>query len=206
MVRKTDHTGRAIEAALELAAARGWQRVTLADIAQEAGLSLVELYRVCPAKACILPALARRMDEHMLAGDEAAALDEPVRDLLFDIFMRRFEAMRPYRTGLAAILRALPFDPASALVSLPGLARSMAWVLAAAGLSAQGLCGAARIKTMGVVYAATLSVWLGDEGTDMAVTMAALDRNLRRAERWAWFAGWGGRAAPAAGEPAAEGA
>ncbi len=55
MVRKTDHLGRAIEAALELAAARGWQRVALADIAQAAGLSLVELYRVCPAKACILP-------------------------------------------------------------------------------------------------------------------------------------------------------
>lgn len=204
MVRKTDHLGRAIEAALELAAARGWQRVTLADIAQAAGLSLVELYRVCPAKACILPAIARRMDEHMLAGDEAEARDEPVRDLLFEIFMRRFEAMRPHRTGLAAILRRLPFDPASALITLPGLARSMAWALTAAGVSARGLCGAARIKTLAAVYLATLCVWLGDEDADMAATMAALDRNLRRAERWTWFAGWGARS-PAAGEPAPEG-
>ncbi len=206
MVRKTDHLGRAIEAALELAAARGWQRVALADIAQAAGLSLVELYRVCPAKACILPSIARRMDEAMLAGDEAGARGEPVHDLLFDIFMRRFEAMGPHRAGLAAMLRALPLDPMSALVSLPGLARSMAWVLGAAGLSAEGLCGAARIKTMGVVYLATLGVWLGDEGADMAATMAAMDRNLRRAERWTWFAGWDARDAPAAGEPAAEGA
>lgn len=184
MVSKTDHMGRAIEAALGLAAVRGWRGLTLGEIADAAGLSLVEFYRVCPAKACILPSMFRRIDEHMLAAEAMETQGEPVHDLLIEIFMRRFEAMRQYRAGLNAVLRDLPLDPATALTALPGLARSMLWALTAAGVSTRGLCGAVRVKTLGVAYLATLCVWLRDEDADMAATMAALDRNLR----WAGFA------------------
>jgi len=183
MVRKTDHMGRVIEAALGLAAARGWRGLTLTEIAEATGLSLVELYRVCPAKACILPSMLRRIDEHMLAAEPMEVQGEPVHDLLLEILMRRFEAMRQYRSGLNAILRDLPLDPATALTTLPGLARSMSWALTAASVSTRGLFGAVRVKILGIAYLATLCVWLRDEDADMLATMAALDRNLR----WAWF-------------------
>ncbi len=204
MVRKTDHLGRAIEAALELAAARGWRRVALTDVAGAAGLTLVELYRVSPSKAALLAGYARRLDEQMLTGEEEGAAEEPPRDRLFEVLMRRFESMRPHRDGLAAILADLPTDPLAALCTLPGFARSMAWALVAAGLSPRGLCGLARIKVLGAVYLATLRVWLRDEDADMAATMAALDRNLRCAERWTWLTGWTRREYPRPEEEASE--
>ena len=38
---------------------------------------------------------------------------------------------------------------------------------------------------LAVVFAATVQVWLRDDSEDMAKTMAALDRNLKRAEQFA---------------------
>ena len=54
-------------------------------------------------------------------------------------------------------------------------------------LSAGGLRGALRIKALGLVYLATLRVWLRDDSPDMAPTMAALDRHLRRLDGLARF-------------------
>ena len=56
-------------------------------------------------------------------------------------------------------------------------------MLEAAGLSSSGLIGALRAKGLALVYGEAFRVWLGDDSKDMAKTMAALDRALRRAER-----------------------
>ncbi len=59
----------------------------------------------------------------------------------------------------------------------------MAAMLEAARLSAGGLRGLVRAKALGLAYLATMRVFLGDDSPDLAATMAALDRNLRRLDR-----------------------
>jgi len=61
----------------------------------------------------------------------------------------------------------------------------MRWMLEAADIGTTGFVGTLRVKGSGVVYAATANVWLKDDSEDMAKTMAALDKNLARAERFA---------------------
>jgi hypothetical protein len=63
--------------------------------------------------------------------------------------------------------------------------RSLAWMLEAAGIGTGGWAGACRVKGLAVLYAATFGAWLRDETEDMGKTMAALDKNLGRAERFA---------------------
>ena len=58
-------------------------------------------------------------------------------------------------------------------------------LLEAAGIGTGGWTGACRVKGLAVVYAGTFAAWLRDETEDMSKTMAALDRNLGRAERFA---------------------
>jgi hypothetical protein len=61
--------------------------------------------------------------------------------------------------------------------------RSGAAMLAAAGISADGLCGLARIQGLKAIHLAALRAWMKDDSADLAATMAALDRALRQAER-----------------------
>ncbi len=92
-----------IAATLRLAAEKPWSEIPLAEIASAAGLSLIELYRLFPYKLAILDALARRTDAAVLAMPGDA--DDPPRDRLFDVLMRRFDALLPYRAGLKRIAR-----------------------------------------------------------------------------------------------------
>lgn len=175
----------AIEAALRLAAERGWSELTLAEIAAEAGQPLSEFYRRFPTRQAILAALSRRVDLQVLQAIDGEPPEGDPRDRLFDVVMRRFDALQPHRAGLRAVARASCRDPLALLCGAAGLRRSMAAMLEAAGISATGLAGLIRAKGLAAVYLAAFRAWLRDETEDRAHTMAALDRALRRAEGWA---------------------
>jgi len=70
-----------------------------------------------------------------------AEADERPRDRLFDLLMRRFEALHPHRRALDVLGRELPTDPAAALADRARLLRSIAWMLEAAGISTDGSAG-----------------------------------------------------------------
>ena len=181
---KTDAAERIITAALTLAAESGWRRVRLADIASEAGVTLAELRGVFSSKAAIVNGFVRRTDERVLAAGPAEG--SSARDRLFDVLMRRFDVLQPDKKAVAMIVRDLLRNPLAApLAALchgSGLLASMAWMLEAAGLSSAGPAGMLRAKGLSLVYLAALRAWLGDDGADLAKTMAVLDRGLRQAE------------------------
>jgi len=174
---------RVVDAALGLAATQGWRDTTLEDIATESGVSLAELRRQVGGKTEILLALSRRADAAMLDGDKPDG--ETVRDRIFELVMRRLDALAKHKAGLKAVSRDLTRDPATLLLLGCGTARSMAWLLEAAGANPRGPLGALRVKAMGAIYLGTMRRWLGDEGEDSGKTMAILDKALRRAERFA---------------------
>jgi AcrR family transcriptional regulator len=175
---------RLIDVALQLIARQGWRRLSMAAIASEAGLPLLSLYRAFPSKAAILCAFSRRIDEAVLTAPVEAEPGERPRDRVFDLLMRRFDALQPYRGALEVLDRELPADPAAALAAGAGLLRSIAWMLEAAGIATDGLAGVVAVKLTTAAYFMTLRVWLRDETPDLAPTMAALDRRLRGIERW----------------------
>jgi len=104
------------------------------------------------------------------------------RDQLFDILMERFEILNDYRAPLVSILESFCFDPKQAVISCPHLLRSMSWMLEAAGIETPGVRGALKVAGLTGVYLKTLRVWRDDESPDMSKTMAALDKDLGRAE------------------------
>ncbi len=174
--------GRLIEAALAISGERGWQALSLVDVARRAEVSLAECYRAFPDKATLLYRLLATTDQAVLR-DGPADPEETPRDRLFEVFMRRFDALQRRRAATVAILRELPFDPLTAAGLLPRLARSLVWMAEAAGLPMTGLPGLLRVKVLGAIYLYALRAWVNDETADMAQTMAALDKALRRADR-----------------------
>ena len=178
--KKVDGATKVLETAMKMAAEGRWRDLSLSEIADAAKLPLAQVYPVYPSKQAILSAVFRRVDAAVLAAEEPTAREGPARDRLFDVLMRRFDALLPYREALATIIDAQARDPLAAACGLARLGCSMACMLEAAGLSTSGLRGALRIKALGAVYLATLRVWLRDESPDMTPTMAALDRHLGR--------------------------
>lgn len=187
---------RAVDAALAIAAERGWRAVNLAAVAEAAGVSLAQLYAVLPSTGAILDAFARRIDRATLAGVEIEAGESgTIRDRLFDVVMRSFDALEPHRRAVAALVSDLPRNPLLALCQGARLLRSLAWMAAAAGIDTSGPLGVLRVKALAVAYAVVLRTWLGDESSDKAQTMATLDRALRNLEMAAQTAAFRRRAA-----------
>ncbi len=185
MVKQADIPQHLIETALGLAAERGWREVSLAEIAEAAKVPLAKAYQAFPSKQAIFEAFSRGIDAEVLADDSLAdEWDEQTsaRDRLFDVMMRRFDALQPHRAGLGNLIYDQARDPLAALCSAQLLLRSMAAMLEAARVPSSGLAGTVRAKGLAGLYLVTLRVWLRDESADMAKTMAALDGYLRRIE------------------------
>jgi AcrR family transcriptional regulator len=171
-----DAKSRLIETALDLAAQRSWRGLGMAEIAREAKLPLGEAYEHFRAKPCLLAAFTRSIDREVLAGGEPEGAS---RDRLFELLMRRFDALKPRRPALKAILRDSLGEP-TALWGVPQMLNSMAWMLEAAGISTAGWRGRLRVLALAGAYGAVFRTFLNDEGEDLAKTMAALDRHLNR--------------------------
>jgi AcrR family transcriptional regulator len=175
---------RIIDAALACIARDGWRNLSLAAVAAEAGLPILRVYRRFASRSAILLAFLRRVDEAVLAAPPEGEEGEKPRDRVFDLLMRRFDALQPYRGALAVLGRELPTDPLVALATGARLLHAMCWMLEAADIPTGGLRGAVAVKLTAAAYLATLRTWLRDETPDLAPTMAALDRRLRGIERW----------------------
>ena len=203
MAKKAETGPLVIKTAIDLAAEHGWRDLTLARIAGDSGVPLPELYRHFPSKSAILDGFSRMVDVSMLEEGAADPADSP-RDRLFDLLMRRFDALQAHRAGVTAIIGTLRRDPAGSLAQLPQLERSMRWTLEAAGLDSDGLIGHARVRVLGLLYLSVLRVWLKDDTPDMAATMKALDGRLAQVEQLANTVQGGGRRRRADGEEATE--
>lgn len=183
MVKKADIPKHIVDTTLALAAERGWRGLKLADVAIVAELPIGTVLGAFRNKSAILSAYGRRLDEAVAGGCDLSDLDQPVRDRLFDVLMRRFDAMKTDRDALRAIARDLRRDPLAAMAAGCSVLCSMTVMLEAAGVSAGGAAGLARTKGLGVIYMSVLRVWLDDDTEDLSRTMAALDRHLDNAER-----------------------
>jgi AcrR family transcriptional regulator len=177
-------TDRIIDATMALVASGGWRRVSLFAVAEETGLTILQVYRVFPSRTAILCGFFRRIDEAALGAPVETETGERPRDRVFDLLMRRFDALQPYRASLTALRRDLPFDPLSALAAGASLLCSMRLTLEAAGISSDGVGGIVAVKLVAAAYLFASRAWARDESPDLAPTMAALDRRLRGIERF----------------------
>ena len=176
---------RAVNGALDLASRMGWDMITMADIADKAHASLAELSEVFDDKTDVLVAYGRQIDKKVLESFAAPDPSMSERDRLFDILMERFDVLNDHRDAVVSILKSFALDPKQAVISLPHLGRSMAWMLEAAGMDTSGIKGAVRVAGLTIVYLNAVRHWMSDDSADLSKTMAALDRSLNRAEQCA---------------------
>jgi AcrR family transcriptional regulator len=174
----------AVEALMRLAAEQPWNDIEVSDIAREAGLTLAELRDLFPSKGAVLGGLTRIIDRKVLEGDLAGLEEEPTRERLFDVLMRRLDAMEPYKPALRRIAYALRGEPLSMLALNGVMLNSHRYMLAAAGIDTEGPLGQLKLQGVVIAFARVTQVWLDDDDPALARTMARLDKEIRNGERF----------------------
>lgn len=175
----------ALEAFLGLVAEKGFAAVTLRGVAEAGGLKLADLYRLYPDKAALIVSFIARIDTEVLARTPAEGdPEETARDRLFDVMMRRYDALKAQRPAWREIRKAMMRDPVLALRLAPAVHRSMGAMLEAAGIPSEGAAGALRQSGLAAIHFDISRTFESDESGDLSKTMAALDGRLKSAEKW----------------------
>jgi AcrR family transcriptional regulator len=168
---------------LALLAEKGIERIGLAEIAETAGVSLAAMRGEFGSALAILGAHIKTVDRALLGEDFSDMAEEPPRERLFDVLMRRLEILAPHREAVGSLIRSATRSPPLAF-ALNGLAvRSQQWMLTAAGIGASGPRGMVRAQGLALLFGSVLRTWVRDDDPGLARTMAALDRALARGQR-----------------------
>jgi AcrR family transcriptional regulator len=187
--RGTTDRDKAIDALMALLAEQSFEQIGLAEVAGRAGIKLSQLRAEFGLTLAILGAHIKDIDRAVLAGGDADMADESPREKLFDVLMRRLEALAPYKDAVRSLMRSARRNPGLALALNAMAARSQHWMLEAAGIGASGPRGALRAQGAALMFARVLGVWFDDDEPGLDRTMAALGRGLASAERWDGFVG-----------------
>ena len=178
-----DTRGKIVEALMQLAAERAFENINISDIARRADITLGQFREAFPSKGAVLAAFTRRIDRIVLDETSDDLVAEPAKDRLFDVLMRRLDAMAPYKRGLEGIMDWARRDPLSAAALNREVVNSMRFMLEAAGIDCEGAVGAIKLQGLAVAWARVLEVWFRDDDPGLSKTMAELDRELTRGRR-----------------------
>ena len=178
---------KAIDAMMALLAEHSFEEIGMAEVAGRAGLKLSALRAEFGSPLAIVAAHIKDIDRAVLAAGSADMAEEPARERLFDVLMRRLEALAPYKEAVHSLMRSARRNPGLALALNAMAVRSQQWMREGAGIGAHGPRGALRAQGAALMFARVLSVWFDDDEPGLDRTMAALGRGLASAERWAGF-------------------
>jgi AcrR family transcriptional regulator len=174
-----------IAALFALLAEKPIEGIGFAEIAERADVSLAALRGAFGSPLAIVAAHVKDIDRAVLASDFSDMAEEPPRERLFDVLMRRLELLAPHREAIRSLMRSARRNMPLALALNALAARSQKWMLAAAGITAAGPRGALRAQGLALLYSSVLRAWVRDDDPGSARTMAALDRALGRGQRFA---------------------
>ncbi|KUL95403.1 TetR family transcriptional regulator [Bosea sp. WAO] len=180
---KPDPRRAVVDALFRLAANRSWDEIELPDIAREAGLSLAEMRGLFPSKLAILGGLGRIADDAVLAGNSDDLMEESYKERVFDLVMRRLDALAPYKAGLRTVMPALRRDPLALAALGRNAVNSWRYMLASAGIRTEDSLGGVRVRGAVLLMSRVAETWLEDDEPELSRTMAKLDRELKSAGR-----------------------
>jgi AcrR family transcriptional regulator len=169
-----------IDALMALAAERAFEDISITDIARRAEVSLADFRDAFPSKGAVLAGFNKRIDRAVLDGASDALDGEPAKERLFDVLMRRLDAMAPHKDAIAAILKWARKAPLDAAALNREALNSLRFMLEAADLRAEGAAGAIKLQGLAMAWGRVLDVWIDDREEGQSATMAALDKELSR--------------------------
>lgn len=173
---------RILDAALAVASGAPWQTISFYEIAEVSGVNYTELIAIFPTRESIVFALAKNIDDAVIAA-YAATDDAPLRDRLFDIFMEKFDRINKHRAAFISMYRSFGWDKPSTCVQIKIMQESCTRLAGHVGMDVRGLGGRGQVTVLSLALVPVYWAWMRDETPDLAATMASLDKSLGHFEK-----------------------
>lgn len=177
---------RIVDAALALAAERGWEALRLHDLAVTLGIGLDDIRRHFREKDELIDAWFDRADAAMLHLADSGILGGfTPRQRLVELTMAWLDALEPRRAVTRQMIAAKA-EPGHLHIQIPAvmrISRTVQWLREAAGLEDHGLRRALGETALTGIYLAVFSRWLTETRPGSPQTRALLDSLLGSAER-----------------------
>src|SRR5471030_2142974 len=106
---------KAVNVLMALLSEHSLAQIGLAEVAGRAGIKLSQLRAEFCSTLAILAAHVKSIDRIVLDGGDADMAEEPVRERMFDVLMRRLETLAPYKEAVRSLLRSTRRNPGLAL-------------------------------------------------------------------------------------------
>jgi hypothetical protein len=181
---RLDTEARIATASFRVLAREPWSRITLASVARLAKVPWDEMLKTAPSRAALVGVMLRRAAADTAKRYRPDRAAQSARDRVFDAIMNWFEAQNARKGAVRALYEGLAREPLTLLLLRRDIIASTEWLLALAEADA-GPAAPIRAACIGGILVHALPVWLSDD-KDMGKTMAQLDRDLRRVERFLW--------------------
>lgn len=184
--RDPEQRERIVDAALALAAERGWEALRLHDLAATLGIGLDDIRPHFREKDELIDAWFDRADAAMLAlADSGALAGLAARECLLRLTMAWLDALEPHRAVTRQMIAAKA-EPGHLHIQVPAvmrISRTVQWLREAAGLEDRGLRRALGETALTAIYLAVFTRWLAEDRAGSPQTRALLDSLLGGAER-----------------------
>ena len=172
------------DAAFRLLAKEPWSGITLASVARAAKLSWAQMLDIAPSRTALVGVMLRRAIADTAKRYQPDTTTQSPRERVFDAILSWFEAQNARKKAIRALYADLRREPLT-LVSLRGDFADAAGSLLALAENDAGAASSVRAMYICGVIGRALPVWLADDD-NMGRSMAQIDRDLRRVERFLW--------------------
>ena len=172
---------RVAEQTLKLLLSFEWELISIDLICKRLKIDKKTISRFIKNKHDILININQFFDSQVLISLKSIE-HSTSRDMLFEIFMIRFDVLSKYRKSVLNIFKIFKKQPNYFIFLLPYFITSISIMAKHANINIKGINGSMMIKGMLIIYFSTFLIWAKDESTSLDKTMISLDKYLKRAE------------------------
>ena len=160
---------------------REWESISIDMIIKNLKLKDKKISKKIKNKNDILKNINKFFDDSMI--NEIKKIEKSTsRDMIFEIFMLRYDLLNQYRKSILKIFKVFKNYPKNFVFLLPSFLESIEMMAKYANIETKGLIGVLKLKGLLIIYFSTFLIWLNDESDSLERTMTGLDSYFNQIE------------------------
>ena len=167
---------------LKLLKLREWKSISIDMICKTLKLDKKKISKNIKNKNDLLKNINQYFDDLIFVKIKSVEKSSS-RDMIFEIFMLRFDLLNRYRSSILNIFKILKKDPKNFILLLPSFITSIEMMAKSSNIKTKNIIGSMKLKVLLIIYFSTFFTWVKDESSSLDKTMTVLDNYLEKAEK-----------------------